>query len=302
MMNDSNVRAAKPPLLLGAHLSIAGGYDRAIGLAGRLGCNCVQIFVKNQRQWEGPAISDEQAAAWRSALASSRPRVERVVGHSAYLINLGSDDVVVRGRSIAALADELGRCRRLGVGDLVMHPGSHRGRGVEEGIRLVAKGLDEVLAADGGETRVLLETTAGAGGLIGSVPEEIAEVMAASRHPERLGFCMDSCHLFAAGFDVADRRVFDGLMARFEKLVGLERLGCVHLNDSAGELGSRLDRHAHIGEGRIGLAAFGHFVRDERLVGVPKVIETPKGDDLTFDRRNLRLLRKLAEEGHGQVS
>lgn len=286
-------------LLLGAHLSVAGGVDRAIGLANQLGCNCLQIFVKNQRQWSAKPLDEEVVERWHAAKSASDPAIECVVAHSAYLINLAGD-AAIRQKSVAALAEELTRCGQLGIDRLVLHPGSHRGQGADVGIDLIAAGLTEAMKrAEGAENvRILLEVTAGAGDTLGETLEEIAQMIDRCKGRKRLGLCLDTCHLFAAGVNLADRQLYDNLITRADELIGLDWLGCVHLNDSLGACGSHRDRHQAIGEGEIGLACFEYFMSDKRLATVPKIIETPKSEDdeLAEDRRNLATLRKLAAE------
>lgn len=282
-------------LLLGAHVSITGGFDRAVDLANRLKCNCIQMFVKNQRQWRARPLTKKQVGDYLDALAESRQEIHHVVAHSAYLINLASDDASVRRKSVAALRDELKRCRALKIDRLVMHPGSHRGQGLAKGLDRVAAGLNRVLADVPGTTTVLLEVTAGAGDTIGGRLEHLAEIIARCEDPDRVGWGLDTCHLFAAGYALWPQGRFDALVAEIDDRIGCDRVGCIHLNDSVGEFGNRRDRHEHIGRGRISIGAFRSFLTEPRFATAPKIIETPKGPpgNLTFDRRNLRRLRKL---------
>jgi len=286
---------AMPILLLGAHLSIAGGFHRAVELAGRLKCNCLQVFLKNQRQWRCRPLAAETIDAFLDARAKSARTLRHVLAHSAYLINLAGDQSAIRRRSLSALRTELRRCRALKIDRLIMHPGSHRGQGLGRGIEHVVAGLNRVLADDPGRTTILLEVTAGAGDTIGSRLEEIAEIMQSCKYPDRLGCCLDTCHLFAAGYHLSPRDRFDQLIRRIDRLIGFDRIGCIHLNDSAVPFAARRDRHEHIGRGHIGLDAFRYFLTEPSFVPVPKIIETPKGParDLKLDRRNLRVLRKL---------
>jgi len=276
-------------LLLGAHLSISGGHHKALVLARKLKCNCVQVFVKNQRQWKAPDLTPEDLSAWNQTRAELEDEILHIVAHSAYLINLASDDAKVRSQSVIALADELHRCEQLGIDRLVLHPGSHRGQGTERGMELVTQALDTVLEDSRG-VKILLETTAGAGNCLGGTIDEIARLTQMSRFPDRLGCCLDTCHLFAAGYKLWPERAFADLIGEIDSKLGLERVGCIHLNDSCGPLGSHLDRHTHIGKGCIGVEAFKAIVRSGSLSGIPKIIETPKGpkESLGFDRKNLR--------------
>lgn len=283
-------------LLLGAHLSIAKGFHHALLTAKKLKCNCVQIFVKNQRQWRAPAISSEAVSQWQATRQKLADDVLHVIGHSGYLINLASDSRTIRERSAQGLEDELVRCELLGIDRLVMHPGSHRGQGADQGIRWVADALDRILPRAPGVT-VLLEVTCGAGHCLGGTIEELARLMDACRLGGRLGCCLDTCHLFAGGYDLATESALNRLMEKVDRQIGMEKIGCVHMNDSVGSLGSHLDRHAHIGKGRIGMEVFRYLLNVPELMGVPKVIETPKGakGSLTFDRKNLSILRAMVE-------
>lgn len=283
-------------LLLGAHFSVAGGVHRAVETASALKCNCLQVFVKNQRQWQASPLTTEQVDAWFDTLAKAKPKIRHVIAHSAYLINLASDQASVRRKSVAALREELGRCRQLRIDRLVLHPGSHRGQGVEVGKALIVDGLESALADSDEAVMVLLETTSGSKNSVGHRLEDLADIIGRCKFSDRLGCCLDSCHLFAAGFPLSPKREFDRLIRRIDAIIGCDRIGCIHLNDSKGEFGSGLDRHEHIGRGKIGRAAFQYFLRSSKLTAVPKIIETPKGpaDRLDYDRRNLRLLRRLA--------
>jgi deoxyribonuclease-4 len=282
-------------LLLGAHVSIAGGVEKSLAVAGQLKINCMQIFVKNQRQWRAAPLRKDQVTEWFNVRQHAKPKIEHIVAHSAYLINLASDYVETRRRSIDALKGELRRCGQLGIDRLVIHPGSHRGQGLLAGIALIVKGLDEVLSESENAVKILLETTAGSGNAIGSRFEEIATIMDRCRYPDRLGCCLDTCHLFAAGYTLSPRNRFEAMIRKIDRLIGCERIGCIHLNDSLGPLGSHCDRHAHIGRGRIGPETFGYFVRSRKFAGVPKIIETPKGPggQLDYDFQNLKRLRAL---------
>ncbi len=286
----------RPGPLLGAHLSVAGGLAKAFAHGEALGCDAAQIFAKNPNQWRGRALTDEEAAAFRAAHAASR--VGPVVAHASYLINLAAADPVTLERSRAALADELSRCVRLGVAGLVVHPGAHVGGGAEAGVELVAASLDAVLGAlPRLRTRVLLENTAGQGSCLGCRLEELAAIRARTRHRRRVGFCLDTCHAFAAGYAVHEMRGFRRFMKEVEEVLGLAHVACFHLNDSARPFASRRDRHAHIGDGAIGLAPFARFLHDPRLAGLPMLLETEPGLGLAGHRRDLEKLRGLLETG-----
>jgi deoxyribonuclease-4 len=276
--------------LLGAHVSVAGGLPRAFEHGEALGCDAVQVFVKNPNQWRGRELTDEEIAAFRAAHAASR--VGPVVAHASYLINLAASDRVVLRRSRAALADELARCARLGIEGLVVHPGAHVGGGAAAGVARVAASLDAVLGMlPDVQTRVLLENTAGQGSCLGCKLEELAAIRLRTAQPRRVGFCLDTCHAFAAGYAVHEARGYGDFMAEVEGLLGLAHVRCFHLNDSARPFASRRDRHAHIGEGAIGLAPFARFLHDPRLAGMPMLLETEPGLRLEGHRRDLEKLR-----------
>jgi deoxyribonuclease IV len=279
----------------GAHLSVAGGLHNALSAAAALGCDCVQIFVKNQRQWRAAPLRQEQIRLFREE--QQRTGVRPVVAHACYLLNLASPDGGGRRRSVLALIDELGRCEALGVPCLVLHPGSHLGAGIDAGIRNVIASLDEAHRATAGfAVRLLLETTAGQGSSVGFEIQQIGAMIDGTRDPDRLGVCLDTCHLFAAGYDLSDPVGYERTVALLSGQVGLDRIRCIHMNDSRSPCGSRVDRHEHIGKGKLGRQAFVHVVNDHRLAAIPKILETPKGTDgrgTDLDRVNLRRLRRM---------
>jgi len=292
---ESEAAARKRARLnLGAHMSIAGGLHLALERGRRLGCGAVQLFVKNTNQWRLRAIPEDEVSLFREGSRVFPPSF--IVAHASYLVNLASSDDALRERSIAGFGEEMKRARSLGIPHIVVHPGSHRGAGAAEGIRLVAGSVDALLAELGspGPT-ILLETTAGQGNTLGRTFEELALIIEAVRLPEAVGVCFDTCHVFAAGYDIRTRRAYRETLRRFDEIVGLERLRVFHLNDSLRELGSRVDRHTHIGKGRLGLDAFSFLVNDERFFDRPMILETPKGPDGRLDRRNLAVLRGLRE-------
>jgi deoxyribonuclease-4 len=218
-----------------------------------------------------------------------------VCAHASYLINLGSASEEIRRRSVAALADELERCARLGIGDLVLHPGSHGGEGEPAGVRRVAAGLDEAFRrARAPRVSILLEVSAGQGACLGHRFEHLRDIAGASRHGERLGVCLDTCHALAAGYDLVSREGWEQTLAALDATFGLDRLRAIHANDSRRPRGSRVDRHGHIGSGFVGRSGFANLMRDPRLAGVPKYLETPKDRDLAWDKKNLAALRKLS--------
>ncbi|RLB17659.1 MAG: deoxyribonuclease IV [Deltaproteobacteria bacterium] len=278
--------------LFGAHMSTAGGLYKAFERAHRVQAEALQIFTRNQRQWAVPPLGDEERAAFMAAHGEwgNRP----LAAHGSYLINLANPRKEAVSRSIGALCEEISRCSRLHIPYLIIHPGAHMGSGVEAGLSAVTKSLDEAVEkAACRDVTVLLETTAGQGTGLGSRFEEIAYSLEKSRFGDQLGVCFDTCHAFAAGYDIRTRETYEKTFQEFDSLIGLERLRFFHLNDSKRELASRIDRHDHIGKGKIGTGGFSLLVNDARFKNHPMVLETPKGKDLAEDRRNLRLLRSL---------
>jgi deoxyribonuclease IV len=277
-------------MLLGAHVPTAGGLFRAPENGRAIAATAIQVFTRNQRQWAAAPLSAGEVRAFRSSLAGSG--VEAVLSHASYLINLASLVPDFLRRSRETLVAELRRCHDLGIPYAIVHPGAHMGAGEAAGLRAVARSLDHVL----GRTRrlrsaVLLEVTAGQGSCLAHRFEHLAEVLAQVRDPDRVGVCLDTCHLLAAGYDLATPRGYERTLAEFDRLVGLPKLKAIHLNDSKLGLGSRRDRHAPVGEGHLGLRAFGRILNDPRLAGVPMVLETPGG--LPAWQREIALLRGL---------
>ncbi len=276
-------------------MSVAGGAVTGIHRALAVRARALQIFTKNSNQWKGKPISEAEAAAFRAAWAESG--LAPVVAHDSYLINLASPNPELRRRSIEALADELSRCELLGVPFLVAHPGAHRGSGVLEGCDRVAASIDEARAISPAPGVVLLlETVAGQGTTLGRRFEELARMRSGVARRDLTQFCLDTCHVHAAGYDIVTREGYEETMREFDAILGLETLRAIHVNDSKNQRGSHVDRHEHIGKGTIGAATFGWIMRDARLASVPKLLETPKGaDGVVMDRRNLALLRRLAD-------
>ncbi len=279
--------------LVGAHLSIMGGIHRSVDRASELGCLAFQIFTKNSNQWQGREIPEEEVREFRSKVDEGG--FSHVVAHDSYIINVASPEEVLRKRSEEALADEVERSNLLGLDYMVMHPGAHRGDGVEVGLERVAGSLEWILerSPEGG-VKILLETTAGQGSSLGSRFEELSWLIDRLEAGDRIGVCLDTCHVFTAGYDIRDRKSYEKTMNEFDDVVGLDRLKLIHLNDTLKEFSSHVDRHHHIGEGNIGLDGFRQFMTDERLGDLPMIIETPKGEDDKMDRKNLAVLRKLA--------
>ena len=273
-------------------MSIAGGLHCALERGREIGCGAVQIFLKNQRQWAARPLSPEEADAF--ALARTLTGIRHVFAHSSYLINLAAPADAAWARAVDGFTDELERAEALGLACVVIHPGSHLGAGPEAGLARVTAALDEVTRRTPGyRVKIALENTAGAGNAVGRTFAELGALLARAARPERLGVCLDTCHLFAAGYDIRDRAGYRQAMEECCEAVGLERVLAFHLNDAKARLGSGLDRHENIGRGRLGLTPFRLLLRDRRLARVPKVLETPKEPAPATDIRNLAVLRAL---------
>lgn len=300
-MKRNRAKHGADDLRLGAHMSVAGGLHKAVERIRAVDGTALQVFTRNQRQWDPPPLTAQEIAAFAKARKDWGPHP--VAAHVSYLVNPANPDPDKAERSVDALAAELERCAALDIPLLVMHPGSHLGAGTEAGVRTFAANLDKALeTAKAPGVTVLLETTAGQGTNLGSTFEELASVIRASSHPGRLGICLDTCHAFAAGYELRTKQGLERTLAELDRIVGLDRLMLVHLNDSRGKLGSRVDRHEHIGKGELGAESFRLLLRflmeREALRDLPLILETPKkgtgkGAD-EFDRRNLTLLRGLA--------
>jgi deoxyribonuclease IV len=279
-------------ILLGAHMSIAGGVHTAVERGISIGCTTMQMFVKNNNQWRGKELSDEDIATYKKLLRESS--IGPVVVHDTYLINLCAADKQILRKSRAALKDELDRCEVLGVEYLNFHPGSHVGAGEEEGIKRIAESLNIIHEETKGyRVKSVLETTAGQGTAIGYRFEQLREIIDMVAEPDRMAVCMDTCHVFAAGYDISTERGYEKTFHEFDAIIGLDRLVAFHVNDSKRELGSRVDRHDHIGKGKIGKTGFRLLMNDERFRAIPKILETPKGPEMKEDVRNMRLLRNM---------
>jgi deoxyribonuclease-4 len=279
-------------LNLGAHCSTQGGVSRALERAAAIGCGAVQIFTKNNNRWAEKPLDPGEVRRFRAAARGFKRRY--LFAHDGYLINLASPRAAILKRSLVALVDEIRRAELLGLSYVVTHPGAHLGKGEEWGVARVARSLDLAHAETAGaRVRVLLETTAGQGTSLGWRFEHLAEILARVEAPERLGVCVDTCHIFAAGYDIRTEGAYEETMRRLLSLVGRQAVRAFHLNDSSRDLGSRVDRHAQIGKGKIGLGAFRALVNDPRFRDRPMVLETPKGKDMKEDVVNLRVLRGL---------
>jgi deoxyribonuclease IV len=281
-------------MIFGAHCSTSGGYCTAFTRAETIKADSVQIFVKNNMQWFGRAPAPSEIKLF----ATERKRLNQppVFGHAGYLINLGAAPGDNREKSLKSLIDEITFATALDLPFLVLHPGSHLGAGEEAGLKLIIAGLDEVFReTKKSPVRIALENTAGQGSNLGSKFEHLAAIYEGAQKPERLAVCIDTAHLFASGHDIRSARGWDNAISQIDKLIGQKQIVAFHLNDSKTDLGSRVDRHEHIGKGKIGLEGFRHIVNDARFKKIPGCLETPKSDDLHEDVKNLTTLRSLVE-------
>jgi deoxyribonuclease-4 len=281
-------------------MSVAGGLPRAVERAVVHGCDALQIFAKNASQWRGRPLPAEEILAFKAAVCAAG--IHPVVSHASYLINLATPDDVLRRQSIDAMADELDRAEALGLLGVVLHPGCYTVSSEAEGLARIGDGLLDLLRdRPRGKTMVLLEHTAGQGTSLGATFEQLATIIARTRRHRRVGVCLDTCHLLASGYDLVSDEGFARTFAEFERLVGFARLRALHMNDSKRPLGSRVDRHTHIGEGHLGLVPFRRLVNDPRFAGLPMLLETPKGEGKAtgaivpdpLDVKNLAVLRAL---------
>jgi len=282
--------------MYGSHLSIAGSMHKAILHAESLGMETVQVFTKNQQQWQAKPLDPAAVADWKRELA--RMAFQHVVAHDSYLINLAAANDALREKSIAAFSAELQRCDDLDIPYLVTHPGAHTGQGEEAGIAKVIAAYKQILAGHpNGRVTICVETTAGQGTCLGHRFEHIAAILRGVGNAARMGVCVDTCHILAAGYDITTAEGTRAVLAEFDRIVGLKHLRVFHLNDSKKALGTRVDRHEHIGLGHVGPAAFGVICADPRFAGIPKILETAKEtapDGRDWDVVNLESLKRLA--------
>lgn len=280
-------------LELGSHVSASGGVDKAIGRATLLEMTAFQIFTKNANQWNAKPLDPVVIERFREDIVAN-PSIKTVVAHDSYLINLASPDDAAWEKSIAALQYELERCDQLGIPFLVSHPGAHMGTGPDAGTARVAEAINIIHdRLPDGVCSLTIETTAGQGTTLGRTFEEIAQIFDGVEDKARMSVCFDTCHVFAAGYDIRTADTYAATMSSFDEIIGLDRLQVFHLNDSVRDFGSFKDRHVHIGQGMIGADAFGFLLQDERLKGRPGILETPKDDDVTEDKMNLDTLRAM---------
>ena len=278
-----------PGDLLGAHISTQGGLHTVFDRAKAINATALAMFAKNSNQWKGKTLTNEAIATFNE-LRNVRP----IVTHASYLINLATTNALFHTKSIAAMIDELDRAEKLSIHAVVLHPGAHLGAGPDAGLDQIARSLDQIHAAIP-EHRVvtLLETAAGQGSCLGCTFEELGRIRSLVDDKRRIGICIDTCHIFAAGYDIRTREGYERMTDEVEQHVGIENVGAFHINDSKRELGSRVDRHEHIGKGQLGLDAFAFVLNDPRFARIPKMIETPKTVETTSDQENLTLLRSL---------
>lgn len=273
-------------------MSIAGGLHLAFTRIQEVQGESLQIFLSNQRQWQTASLTSEMVEDFRQEWRKTNSMP--VAAHDSYLINLAAPDPTTLERSVAAFAEELQRAATLGIPFLITHPGSHRGDGVEAGLQRFVQNMDRAITRSKTSTvMVLIENTAGQGTNLGSTFEEISFIINESQYSDGLGVCFDTSHAFAAGYDIRTRVTYEYTLSNFDQIIGLEKLKFFHLNDSKRPLGSRVDRHEHIGKGEIGLAGFRMLLNDQRFQQHPMVLETPKGKELKEDKKNLKVLRSL---------
>jgi len=274
-------------------MSIAGGVYNAFLAGEQYGCETIQIFVKSSNQWQARPFKPEELERYHDE--QKRTGIEPVIAHASYLVNLGSPDKALLDKSRQAFLEEMDRCEKLAIGFLIIHPGSHMQAGEQAGIDTVVQSLNWLLEhADSSRVKITLETTAGQGTNLGYKFEQLAEMIGKSANPDRLAVCFDTCHAYAAGYDISTDRGYSQTWAEFERIIGIDKLAVIHLNDTKKGLSSKVDRHEHIGRGELGKKVFELIMQDKRFKKIPKILETPKGDNGEMDDINLSLLRKLA--------
>jgi len=281
-------------LLIGAHMSISGGVFNAILSGEELGCTTIQIFTKNNNQWKAKELTSAEVEEFFQQ--QKRTNISPIVGHNGYLINLASPKEDIFALSKESMLVELQRAEKLGLPYLVIHPGSHLGTGEKEGIKKIAGAINQLhQKTPGYKVKICLETTAGQGSTLGYKFEQLAQIMDLVKDNQRLGVAYDTCHTFVAGYDIRTKKAYEATFKEFDKVIGLSRLMVIHLNDAIKDLGSRVDRHTHIGEGKIGREAFRLLMNDKRWENIPKILETPKEGGTAKDIKNLSVLRSLVK-------
>lgn len=280
-------------MLLGAHVSIAGGLHKAIERGEILGCSTIQVFTQSSRTWKPAILSEEAVRLFKEAFKNSKT-VKRIFAHNSYLLNISASDSKIREQSVRHFITILEQCESYGIESLVTHPGSHRGEGLETGIQSTVKSLDEVLkCCRGFKTKILLENTAGQGDCIGSRFEELRAIVEKVSRPDDIGFCFDTQHAFAAGYELRTQEAYNTTFEEWEKTLGTKNILAFHLNDAVKDIGSRVDRHANIGKGFLGKKPFSFLLADKRFSTIPKCIETDPGENDAFHKADLRVLRSL---------
>ncbi len=278
--------------LLGAHTSASGGVSKSIDLAEKLGFTAMQIFTKNNNRWFQKPLEEKEIESFKRKIRNSD--IQFVVSHDSYLINLCAVKKEILKKSREAFLNELERCEQLGIPYLNFHPGAHLGVGEKEGIKLIAESLNVVHEKTKDfKVSSMLESTAGQGTSIGYRFEQLQEIIDLVENKDRMSVCIDTAHVFAAGYDIREFPPYNNMIEEFDNIIGLDKLKCFHMNDSKKELGSRIDRHEHIGKGCIGIESFSNIMNDERLVHIPKILETPKGKEQLEDLENLKVLKNL---------
>ncbi len=284
---------SKKEILVGSHISSAGELHLAFTRGESIGCTVMQIFTKSSRQWFAKKLKDCEIEAFRNA--SKKSSIKIVVSHAGYLINIASKNSDVIKKSVKSLIDEINLCESLQIPYLVLHPGSHIGAGEEKGIELITQNLDIALDAAPGKSMVLLENMAGQGTNIGYKFEQLRNIIDLCKHKKRLGVCFDTCHAFAAGYDISDHKTYQQTFKLFDKIIGLEKLKIIHVNNSSGALGSKVDRHAPLTDGKIQLEAFKLMMNDKNLVDIPKILETPSDAEMKLWASEIKLLKSFAK-------
>lgn len=278
------------PLLFGAHMSISGGISLAIERGESIGCTAIQIFSKSNRQWKARPLQTEEVNAFHSTLKHSL--IKSVITHASYLINIGSPNKELAEKSTLALIEELNRCAELSINYLVLHPGSHSNTSQAECLQQISNNIDRALEETNHKTSILIETMAGQGSSVCYSFEQIATIIERSHYKKNIGVCFDTCHAFVAGYDFRTEKTYNDMWELFDNIIGLKKLHAMHINDSKTDLGSRVDRHANIGEGKIGLEAFTLLFNDPRFFDVPKILETPYAT-LDDHKKNMDIIRSL---------
>jgi len=284
------MKKKKHTLLLGAHMSIAGGLDKAITRGESIGCTTIQIFTKNNRQWATKKLSNTEITSFK-ATAQKSP-IQCIAAHATYLINLGSSNKDTEKKSITATKEELKRCDALNIPYLILHPGAHLGTDEKSCIKQVSDNLNIIFKTTPGKTMLLLETMAGQGSSICYRFEQIAEIYKQSKFKKKLGVCFDTCHTFVAGYDFRTKTTYNNMWKKFDQIIGIKNIKVIHINDSKKLLGSRIDRHEDIGKGELGLNSFRFIFNDKRFFDIPKILETPK-ETLEDDLKNMKIIKNL---------